>query len=251
MHEKQMAEEQHSEQQSLEMTHNDNEQQPAHRRVVRSFVRRTGRMTAAQQRGFDECWEKFGLKLEDGAIEPAEVFGNDAPVVLEIGFGMGHSLAEMAGNALDKNYIGVEVHSPGVGSLLNEVHEAGLNNVRVYCDDAVEVLKQCVPEQSLDRVQIYFPDPWHKKRHHKRRLVKPEFLELLAKHMKVGGHIHLATDWEHYAEQMLEVLSESPLFRNTAEKDYVPRPDYRPLTKFEKRGHRLGHGVWDLVFERI
>ncbi len=247
MHEAQMAEDQHSEKPPVD----GDSEQTTHRRVVRSFVRRTGRMTAAQQRGFDECWEKFGLQLENGLQDLKQIFDRDAPVVLEIGFGMGHSLAEMAGRSPDKNYIGVEVHSPGVGSLLNEVLTAELNNVRVYCDDAVEVLKQCLPEQSLDRVQIYFPDPWHKKRHHKRRLIKPEFLELLVTRMKPGGHIHLATDWEHYAEQMLEVLTESPLFKNTAEKDYVPRPEHRPLTKFEKRGHRLGHGVWDLVFERI
>ena len=221
------------------------------RREIKSFVLRQGRMTNGQQRGWDECWDKWGLKLENGTLNIAETFNRDAPVVFEIGFGMGLSLVAMAGAETDKNFIGVEVHRPGVGSLLNEASQAGLTNLRTYCDDAVEVLKQCIPDGSLSRVQIYFPDPWHKKRHNKRRLVQLKFIELLRPKLKVGGAIHLATDWENYAEQMMEVMSDADGFKNCAgTQEYSPRPEYRPLTKFEKRGQRLGHGVWDLLFEK-
>ena len=226
--------------------------EPGKRREIKSFVLRQGRMTAGQQRGMDECWDKWGLELKDGTLDMAATFGREAPVVFEIGYGMGLSLADMAGAETDKNFIGVEVHRPGVGSLLNEASTAGLTNVRTFNDDAVEVLKQCIPDASLSRVQIYFPDPWHKKRHNKRRLVQAKFIELLRPKLKVGGVIHLATDWENYAEQMMEVMSGAEGFTNLAgDQEYSPRPDYRPLTKFEKRGHRLGHGVWDLLFERI
>ena len=224
---------------------------PRKRREIKSFVLRQGRMTAGQQRAMDECWNKWGLELNDGTLDIAATFGREAPVVFEIGYGMGLSLAAMAGAETDKNFIGVEVHRPGVGSLLNEASTAGLTNVRTYNDDAVEVLKQCIPDASLSRVQIYFPDPWHKKRHNKRRLVQSKFIELLRPKLEVGGVIHLATDWENYAEQMMEVMSGAEGFSNMAGiQAYSPRPDFRPLTKFEKRGHRLGHGVWDLLFER-
>ena len=225
---------------------------PSKRREIKSFVLRQGRMTAGQQRGMDECWGKWGLELKNGALDMATVFGREAPVVLEIGYGMGLSLVAMAGAETDKNFIGVEVHRPGVGSLLNEANTAGLTNVRTFNDDAVEVLKQCIPDGSLSRVQIYFPDPWHKKRHNKRRLVQPKFIELLRPKLKIGGVIHLATDWENYAEQMMEVMSDAEGFKNReAPQEYSPRPEFRPLTKFEKRGQKLGHGVWDLLFERI
>ena len=222
------------------------------RREIKSFVLRAGRMTTGQQRGWDECWDKWGLKLEEGALNLPETFEREAPLVFEIGYGMGLSLVAMAGAEPEKNFIGVEVHRPGVGSLLNEANLANLTNLRTYCDDAVEVLKQCIPDESIDRIQIYFPDPWHKKRHNKRRLVQPKFIEMLRPKLKKGGVIHLATDWENYAEQMMEVMSDAEGFKNQAgSQEYSPRPEYRPLTKFEKRGHRLGHGVWDLLFEKV
>ena len=228
------------------------EPQDVKHREIKSFVLRAGRMTTGQQRGWDECWEKWGLSIAQGTLDQVKAFGREAPIVLEIGYGMGQSLVAMAGAAPDKNFIGVEVHRPGVGSLLNDAQIAGVTNLRSYCDDAVEVLRQCISDGSLSRVQIYFPDPWHKKRHHKRRLVQSAFIQAIRPKLAIGGVIHMATDWENYAEQMLEVMTAAEGFKNQAEDNqYVPRPDYRPLTKFEKRGHRLGHGVWDLVFERI
>ncbi|WP_263081110.1 tRNA (guanosine(46)-N7)-methyltransferase TrmB [Endozoicomonas sp. Mp262] len=222
-----------------------------HRRKIKSFVLRAGRMTTGQQRGWDECWDKWGLKLEQGKIDLDSVFERTAPTVLEIGYGMGLSLVAMAKAAPETNFIGVEVHRPGVGSLLNEANIAGVSNIRSYCDDAVEVIKQCIPDASLARVQIYFPDPWHKKRHNKRRLVQPEFIELLRPKLADGGIIHLATDWENYAEQMMEVMTTAEGFKNLAgEYAFSDRPEYRPETKFEKRGQRLGHGVWDLLFAK-
>ena len=209
-------------------------------------------MTTGQQRGWDECWDQWGLILGNGPLNFTDTFGREAPVVFEIGYGMGLSLVAMAGAEQDKNFVGVEVHRPGVGSLLNEAKTANLTNVRTFNDDAVEVLKQCIPDASLSRVQIYFPDPWHKKRHNKRRLVQPTFIDLLRPKLKPGGVIHLATDWENYAEQMMAVMSAAEGFKNLAgDNNYSPRPDFRPLTKFEQRGQRLGHGVWDLLFERI
>ena len=208
-------------------------------------------MTVGQQRGWDECWDKWGLTLEQGALNMAETFGRSGPVVLEIGYGMGLSLVEMAKTAPDLDFIGVEVHRPGVGSLLNEANTAEISNIRTYNDDAVEVLRQCIPDNSLSRVQIYFPDPWHKKRHNKRRLVQPAFIDALKPKLVTGGIIHLATDWENYADQMMEVMSAAEGFKNLAgEYAFSERPEYRPLTKFEKRGQRLGHDVWDLLFEK-
>ena len=221
------------------------------RRPIRSYVLRTGRMTPAQQRAYAEGWARWGLEYADGVLDAAAAFGRSGPVTLEIGFGMGQSLAAMAAAAPWVNFIGIEVHTPGVGKLLHSVANGGLQNIRVYCHDAVEVLRDCIPDRSLDTVQIYFPDPWHKKRHHKRRLIQASFVELLVSKLKPGGKLHLATDWENYAEQMMEVLSSAPDLRNTAAPGcFAPRPDYRPLTKFEQRGARLGHGVWDLIFCR-
>ncbi len=222
-----------------------------HHRKIKSFVLRKGRMTAGQQRGWSEGWDKWGLQLDQGSLDLEATFGRKAPTVLEIGYGMGLSLVEMAKSSPETNYIGVEVHRPGVGSLLNEASNAELTNIRTYCDDAVEVLNQCIPDGSLSRVQIYFPDPWHKKRHNKRRLVQSAFIDLVKPKLKTGGIIHLATDWEDYAEQMMEVMTAAKGFTNQAgEYAFAERPEYRPLTKFEKRGHRLGHGVWDLLFEK-
>ncbi len=222
-----------------------------HKRRIRSFVLRTGRMTAGQQRGMDEFWPKWGLTLDQGMINPVEVFEREAPLVLEIGFGMGDSLLEQAKTMSDHNFIGIEVHTPGVGRLMAEAGDAGLTNLRAYEDDAIEILKQCIPDGSLDLLQLFFPDPWHKKRHHKRRIVQAEFAQLVRQKLKVGGRFHMATDWENYAEHMVEVMQQADGYENTAtDGDYVPRPDSRPVTKFEKRGERLGHGVWDIIYRR-
>ena len=221
------------------------------RRPIRSYVLRTGRMTPAQQRAYDEGWARFGLEYGGGRLDFDAAFGRPGPRVLEIGFGMGQSLVAMAAAAPDSNFIGIEVHSPGVGKLLHSMQEQGVDNIRVYCHDAVEILRDCIADASLDTVQIFFPDPWHKKRHHKRRLVQPPFVELLVRKLRVGGTLHLATDWENYAEQMMEVLTAAEGLSNTcAPGEFAPRPDFRPLTKFELRGERLGHGVWDLLFTR-
>lgn len=221
------------------------------RRPIRSYVLRTGRMTPAQQRAYAEGWAQWGLEYDDGPLDLVAAFGRSAPVTLEIGFGMGQSLAAMAAAAPEVNFIGIEVHTPGVGKLLHSVAASELKNIRVYCHDAVEVLRDCIPDSSLDAVQIYFPDPWHKKRHHKRRLIQPPFVELLVSRLKPGATLHLATDWENYAEQMMEVLSAADgLVNICGEGQFAPRPEHRPLTKFELRGERLGHGVWDLLFTR-
>ncbi|WP_064601950.1 tRNA (guanosine(46)-N7)-methyltransferase TrmB [Photobacterium sp. J15] len=220
-------------------------------RKVRSFVRREGRLTKGQQAALDNNWSAMGVDFAQQMLDWKEVFNREAPVVLEIGFGMGASLVEMAKNAPEKNFIGIEVHSPGVGACLMGAEEAGLTNLRVMCHDAVEVFNYMIPDGSLDTVQLFFPDPWHKARHHKRRIVQPEFAEMVRKKLKIGGIFHMATDWENYAEHMVEVMNAAPGYRNTAtDGDYIPRPEERPLTKFEARGHRLGHGVWDMKFAR-
>lgn len=220
-------------------------------RKIRSFVMRPGRMTESQQRALEKLWPVYGLQPGQ-PIEPEALFGRGGPLVFEIGFGMGDSLIDMAKADPESNFIGVEVHLPGVGRLLNNIDKDGLTNIRVYQHDAVEVLEQCLPDQSIDRLQLYFPDPWHKKRHHKRRIVQPEFAQLVRRKLKVGGVWHMATDWENYAEHMLEVMSAAEGYQNLSEtNDYVPRPKFRPETKFERRGERLGHGVWDLMFKRI
>ncbi|POP54314.1 tRNA (guanosine(46)-N7)-methyltransferase TrmB [Zhongshania marina] len=222
------------------------------RRRIKSFVLRTGRMTDGQRRAYEINLAELGLQRSDGMQNFENTFGRVAPVVLEIGFGMGDSLAEMAANAPENDFIGVEVHTPGVGRLMYLVQDAGLKNVRTYEDDAVEVLAQCIPDNSLSRVQVYFPDPWHKARHHKRRLIQPQFVQALRSKLNVGGVLHLATDWENYAEHMMDVMSEAEGYSNMAgDRAYSPRPDYRPITKFEKRGERLGHGVWDLLFTKV
>ncbi|HEA53252.1 tRNA (guanosine(46)-N7)-methyltransferase TrmB [Marinobacter antarcticus] len=221
------------------------------RRGVRSFVLRQGRMTEGQKKAYERSWPTFGLSREDGMIDPRQVFGRDAMLNLEIGFGMGGSLAEMAEAAPEQNFIGVEVHLPGVGALLKEIEDRGLENVRVYNIDANDVIDLCLPDACLDQVMVFFPDPWHKKKHHKRRLVQTEFVQRIRHKLRVGGILHLATDWENYAEHMMDVMGESEGFANTrAQGEYSPRPDYRPITKFEKRGENLGHGVWDLLFHR-
>jgi tRNA (guanine-N7-)-methyltransferase len=219
------------------------------KKSIRSYVIRAGRMTEGQRRAFDNYWGECGLSLFDGAINPAEVFDREAPLVLEIGFGMGDSLLQMAEAEPDKNFIGIEVHPPGVGRLINNAGKAGLKNLKVYMADAIDVLNDCIADGSLDRFQLYFPDPWHKKKHHKRRIVQPEFVRLLCSKLKPGGLIHLATDWQEYAEHMLEVMEAEAQLENTSGKgEFSPRPEFRPQTKFERRGERLGHGVWDLLY---
>ena len=228
-----------------------NQEQKTHQRRIRSFVKRSGRMTAGQQAAYDQFWPEKGLLLADGMMDYQHVFGRTGEVILEIGFGMGQSLVQMAKAAPEKNFIGIEVHEPGVGKLLHSMQEENVDNIRIYCADAVEVLKACIPDDSLSRVQIYFPDPWHKKKHNKRRLIDSEFVNNLSVKIKANGVMHLATDWEDYAEQMMEVMTRSTDFDNMGD-DYAfsDRPDFRPITKFERRGERLGHGVWDLLFKK-
>ena len=219
------------------------------RRPIRSYVLRTGRMTPGQERAFETHWQQWGLDYSKCLLAPGAVFGREAPLVVEIGFGMGDSLVAMAAASPEANFVGIEVHRPGVGRLFHSMATAGVDNVRAYCHDAVEVLTDCIADRSVDTVQIFFPDPWHKKRHHKRRLIQPPFVDLVVRKLKPGGILHLATDWENYAEQMMEVLSATSELANTQPAGrYSPRPESRPLTKFERRGERLGHGVWDLVF---
>lgn len=217
---------------------------------IRSFVKRQGRLSTGQQKALQEQWPLYGLTLKQGLLSMAQVFGREAPTVLEIGFGMGTSLIEMARANPHKNYLGIEVHRPGVGALLKQVSAHNLSNVRVFNDDAVEVLQHCIPEDSLAEVYLFFPDPWHKKRHHKRRIVQPEFVQTLHAHLEPGGRFHMATDWEDYAEHMMAVMSQPQNgFNNlSGAGQFTPRPEYRPLTKFELRGQKLGHGVWDLIF---
>lgn len=220
-------------------------------RPLRSFVQRAGRLTPAQERALDQLWPKFGLELSSGPLDASAAFGRRAPLVFEIGFGNGEALLHGAQHTPERDFIGVEVHRPGVGRVLNAVEAAGLTNLRVFADDAVDVLTRCVADGALSEVRIYFPDPWHKKRHNKRRLIQPGFVNLLAEKLAPGGLLHLATDWEPYAEQMWEVMDAHPDFHNTqGPRGHVPRPLWRPETHFERRGLRLGHGVWDLLYQR-
>lgn len=228
-------------------------QRPPNRspRRIRSFVLRQGRLTRGQQRAFDLHWPELGIGYRAQLLNLEALFGNPHPVYLEIGFGNGESLAAMARDNPQNNFIGIEVHGPGVGHLLMKLEEYGCSNVRVCRHDAVEVVRDMIPDASLAGVFLFFPDPWHKKRHHKRRIVQPAFVELLGHKIRPGGFLHAATDWEDYAQHMLAALQTSPRFRNTATQgDFVPRPGYRTQTRFEQRGLRLGHGVWDLIFER-
>ncbi|MDD3529256.1 MAG: tRNA (guanosine(46)-N7)-methyltransferase TrmB [Gallionellaceae bacterium] len=221
----------------------------AHPRSVRSFVLRAGRMGTGQARALEEYGPHFLIAYAPEPLDLDQAFGRAAPRVLEIGFGMGDSTATIAASQPGTDYLGVEVHTPGVGALLKRIGEGRLTNIRIIQHDAVEVLDHMIADASLDGIHVFFPDPWPKKRHHKRRLIQPALVAKLAQKLKPGGYLHLATDWEDYAGQMLEVLAGEPALANTAP-DYSARPDYRPLTKFEKRGLKLGHGVWDLIFRR-
>ncbi len=220
-------------------------------RPIRSFVMRAGRMTAGQARALQELWPRFGVEFTAAPLSLDAVFGRAAPRTLEIGFGNGEHLARLAATHPERDYLGIEVHRPGVGHLLMLAEAQALTNVRVSSHDAVEVLREQLPPASLDEALVLFPDPWHKKRHHKRRLIQGDFVELLATRLKPGGVLKLATDWEEYALQMLDVLGASASYRNLSPSgDWMPRPEERAPTRFEKRGARLGHGVWDLAFQR-
>jgi len=228
----------------------DSESADLRRRPIRSFVLRQGRLTAAQQRAIETAMPRYGVPYAPQMLALDALFGRkESPKVLEIGFGMGDSTAAIAAANPDIDYLGIEVHGPGVGNLLRLIEASDLKNVRLIQHDAVEVLNNMIADGSLDGVHIFFPDPWHKKRHHKRRLIQGAFINMLCSKLKAGAYLHVATDWQEYAEWVLEVLNAEPLLQNTAA-DYAPRPDYRPLTKFEKRGINLGHGVWDLIFLR-
>ncbi|MGD9550414.1 MAG: tRNA (guanosine(46)-N7)-methyltransferase TrmB [Burkholderiaceae bacterium] len=218
-------------------------------KAIKSFVRRAGRTTTGQAKALTEWGQRFLVPYAPAPLDVEAVFGRKAPLVLEIGFGMGEATAHIARLRPEDDFLCCEVHEPGVGALLKRIGEQGLTNIRIVQHDAVEVLEHMLAPASLAGVHIFFPDPWHKKRHHKRRLIQPPLVAKLAQRLAPGGYLHCATDWQPYAEQMLDVLSAEPLLQNTAP-DYAPKPAYRPLTKFENRGLRLGHGVWDLVFVR-
>lgn len=220
-----------------------------HRRPVRSFVLRQGRLSDAQARACEELLPVFGIGYAARVLDLGAAFGRPAPKVLEIGFGMGETTAQIAAAHPETDFLGIEVHLPGVGSLLRRIAEQGLTNVRVIRHDAVEVVRDMIAPKALAGVHIFFPDPWPKKRHHKRRLIQPALARLLAERLRQGGYLHVATDWLDYAEQILAVLAAEPLLANTAE-GFAPRPQWRPETKFEARGRRLGHAVWDIVFRR-
>jgi tRNA (guanine-N7-)-methyltransferase len=228
----------------------------AHHRNIRSFVRRTGRTTLGQAKAFTDVGPQFLLPYAAGPADFEAIFQRQAPTILEIGFGMGEATAHIAALMPEKNFLCCEVHTPGVGALLKRIGEQDLANIRILQHDAVEVIDNMLPPASLDGVHIFFPDPWHKKKHNKRRLIQAPLIAKLAARLKPGGYLHCATDWQPYAEQILEVLSAEPLLRNTADTSqesqggYAPKPAYRPLTKFENRGIKLGHGVWDVVFTR-
>jgi len=222
----------------------------ARHRRIRSFVLRMGRMTAGQQRALDQYWSQLGIDFTPAPLDLDKVFGRQAPRMIEIGFGTGDALAAYAQAHPEMDCLGIEVHRPGAGHLFLQVERSGLSNVRASCHDAVEVLTQQIPPASIDAIHIFFPDPWHKARHHKRRLIQPAFADLLATTLKPGGTLRLATDWQHYAEHMRAVLDNHAEFINADTTGYVPRPDDRPMTRFERRGHRLGHGVWDMAYRR-
>jgi tRNA (guanine-N7-)-methyltransferase len=221
---------------------------PTERRI-RSFVTRAGRLSTGQAKALETFGPQFCIPYSKETLDFTAAFGRNVPTIFEIGFGMGETTATIAAGMPDKNFLGVEVHTPGVGSLLKLIGEQGLTNLRLIQHDAFEVVTNMIAPESLSGVHVFFPDPWHKARHNKRRLIQPPFVALLASRLAPGGYLHCATDWQEYAEQMLAVLSAEPTLQNTAD-GYAPRPDYRPVTKFENRGLKLGHGVWDVVFTK-
>jgi tRNA (guanine-N7-)-methyltransferase len=220
-------------------------------RRIRSFVLRAGRTTPAQERALGELWPVYGIETGAAALDLAAAFGRSAPRCLEIGFGAGEVIGSLAENNPHIDYLGIEVHRSGVGRLLLRAHHGKLKNLRVICDDAVDVLRDRIADQSFDEVLVFFPDPWHKKRHHKRRLIEPAFVSTVAAKLRMGGTLRLATDWQEYAEQMLAVCNANPTLRSLSpDLSFVARPEFRPPTRFERRGERLGHGVWDLAYSR-
>ena len=223
---------------------------PQQHNVIRSFVLRQGRVSNAQRRAYEDLLPKYGVPYTKGLLNFEIVYEREAPRYLEIGSGMGETTVSIARSHPQNDYLAIEVYTPGVGSLLKQIEEFKLTNLRIVQHDAVEVVNNMFPQEYLDGIHIFFPDPWPKLRHHKRRLIQLEFISLLSKHLKLGGYIHVATDWNNYADQILEVMSNELSLTNTA-RDFVQRPEYRPLTKFEQRGLRLGHKVWDLVFKKI
>jgi tRNA (guanine-N7-)-methyltransferase len=218
-------------------------------RPIRSFVLRQGRMSRAQKLAHDELLPVYGIPFSRGLLDFEQVFRRNAPTILEIGFGMGETTARIAAQHPESNFVGIEVHSPGVGSLLKQIAEQDLTNVRIIQHDAVEVVRDMIAPESLRGIHVFFPDPWPKKRHHKRRLLQPDFVSALSQRLERGGYLHVATDWQEYAEHILEVLTAEPALENSAP-HFAPRPAHRPQTKFETRGLRLGHGVWDVIFRR-
>jgi tRNA (guanine-N7-)-methyltransferase len=223
-----------------------------HLRRIRSYVLREGRLTTGQEKAINDLWPLWGIEYTNNKIDIESAFLRIAPLTIEIGFGMGKSLVEMAAASPERNFLGIEVHTPGIGACLSAARDLNVSNLRIIHHDAVEVFENMLPNDCVDTLQLFFPDPWHKARHHKRRIVKPEFLDMIIPKLKQDGIIHMATDWENYAEQMLEVLSFDKRILNLSENNtYVPRPESRPLTKFELRGQRLGHGVWDLMFKKL
>jgi tRNA (guanine-N7-)-methyltransferase len=222
---------------------NHNASPPKNQRTIRSYVLRQGRIRPSQETSLEQYWSRYGIEIEEQYMDFNIIFQRQAPITLEIGFGMGYSLLVQAKQCPEKDFIGIEVHRPGIGSLLTQLHQQHLTNVRVISADAVDVLHRCIPDRSLDKIQIFFPDPWPKKRHHKRRLIQPEFVALLTKKLKPQGLLHLATDWEDYAQHMMTVLIASNCFTR------IDLIDQRPMTKFENRGKKLGHQVWDLLYK--
>ena len=218
-------------------------------RAIRSFVLRQGRLTKGQQYALEYLWPLYGIEIADTPLDFTTLFQRKAPITLEIGFGNGESLATMAKAAPERNFLGIEVHRPGVGRLLHLIKEYELSNLRIINDDAAEVLKQRIPKHTIDTLQLFFPDPWHKKKHNKRRIVQTEFVQLVHSLLTTGGIFHLATDWEEYAEHMAEVMEANENFISTSDTPFTEKPDSRPLTKFENRGLKLGHGVWDLLYK--
>lgn len=219
-------------------------------RPIRSYVKRQGRMTPRQAQALAKFWPKYGLQIEKQPYDIKDIFNRSAPLIMEIGFGMGASLLQSAQAKPDSNFIGIEVHLPGVGALLADMDECKIENIRIFQNDAVEVLTSCIADNSIDKIMILFPDPWPKKRHHKRRLIQPDFLKLVFAKLKSGGHLHLATDWQPYASQMMQVVSAFTGFVNAAGAGCYANGTLRPQTKFEMRGRQLGHQIWDLLFVR-
>lgn len=220
------------------------------KRPIRSYVIRSGRTTQSQRKALEQHWDNYVVEYQPGLLELGRCFEQDFPLTVEIGFGMGDSLLQMAEGNPEQNFLGIEVHRPGVGKLMRGAEARGLTNLKVICHDATEVMEHCFKDDTLERVLIFFPDPWHKKRHHKRRIVQPEFASLLASRLRPGGSLHLATDWEQYAEHMVEVLENEPTLVNANGKGNFWLNPERPETKFERRGERLGHGVWDLLYRK-